>query len=298
MTHRLPISILLVLILFSCSTDSNMTSNKIDWQGHRGARGLFPENTLEAFIGALDYDISTLELDVVVSKDNKVVVSHEPWMSEEICTKANGEEFEDGKSNFNIFEMDYAEIKTFDCGTKAHPRFPEQKKIKTYKPLLSEVIEAVDDFCKKNNREKVAFDIEIKSNANQVGKYFPEPTKYVQLVEAVLANYDMKDRLTLQSFDLNVLKALHEQKTSADISFLVENEEGFEANMDKLNFLPDIYSPYYLYVTKDLVDKVHQKNMRLIPWTVNDEESMSKLMILGVDGIITDYPNKIKNVKN
>jgi len=298
MIHRIPIGIFLVLIMFSCSTDSNMTSKKMDWQGHRGARGLFPENTLEAFIGALEYDITTLELDVVVSKDNKVVVSHEPWMSEEICKHANGEDFEDGRTNFNIFQMDYSEVKAFDCGTKVHPRFPEQKKIKVYKPLLSEVIEAVDDFCKKNNRERVAFDIEIKSNADHVGTYFPEPTKYVQLVESVLANYDMKGRLTLQSFDLNVLKALHEQKTSADISFLVENEEGFEANMEKLNFLPDIYSPYYLFVTKDLVDKVHEKNMKLIPWTVNDEESMTKLMALGVDGIITDYPNKIKNVKN
>ncbi len=298
MTPRISIGVLIVLILFSCSTCSNMVSKKIDWQGHRGARGLFPENTLEAFIGALDYEITTLELDVVVSKDNQVIVSHEPWMSEEICMNPNGEEFEDGKTNFNIYKMNYADIKKFDCGSKVHPRFPDQKKLKTYKPLLSEVIEAVDDFCKKNNRERVAFDIEIKSDSNYVGTYFPEPTKYVQMVEGVLANYDMKNRLTLQSFDLNILEALHQEKTSAAISFLVENEEGFEANLEKLNFLPDIYSPYYLFVTKELVNEVHQKNMKLIPWTVNDKETMLKLKALGVDGIITDYPNKIKNIND
>ena len=292
------IGILFLLFTFSCSINSKMESKKIDWQGHRGARGLYPENTIEAFIGALEFEITTLELDVVVSADNQVVVSHEPWMSHEICSQADGSEIINDKVDFNIYKMNYDEIRTFDCGSKVHPRFPEQKKMKTYKPLLSEVIEKVDAYCAKNNRERVAFDIEIKSEADHVGEFFPEPKKYVELVEAVLSNYDMKGRLTLQSFDINILKELNIQKTQADISFLVENKEGFESNLEKLDFLPDIYSPYYLFVTAELVKEVHDKNMKLIPWTVNEEEAMLKLKSLGVDGIITDYPNKIKNIND
>ena len=288
----------LIVCFVSCTTDINMQTNEFDWQGHRGARGLFPENTIEAFLGALEFEeVTTLELDVVLSADNQVVVSHEPYMSEVICLNENGEEFENGKQ-FNIFKMNYEDIKKFDCGTKIHPKYPQQKKLKTYKPLLSEVIEKVEAYCAKNNRAKVFYDIEIKSHSDHVGTFFEAPKPYVQTVMSLLDNYQILNRVNLQSFDLNILEELHVQKSDNTISFLVENEEGFEANMEKLSFIADIYSPYYLFVTKDLVEKVHYKKMKLIPWTVNEEEEMKKLIALGVDGIITDYPNKIKAVEN
>ena len=269
-----------------------------DRQGHRGARGLFPENTIEAFLGALEFEeVTTLELDVVLSADNQVVVSHEPWMSEVICLDENGEEYEDGKQ-FNIFKMNYEDIRKFDCGTKVHPKYPDQKKLKTYKPLLSEVIQKVEEYCSKNNRSQVAYDIELKSHPEHVGTFFEKPKPYIQTVMQLLKSYKILNRVNLQSFDLNILEELHVQKSDNTVSFLVENEDGFDANMEKLSFIPDIYSPYYLFVTSELIEKVHGKKMKLIPWTVNEVEEMKKLKALGVDGIITDYPNKIKAVND
>ncbi|MFT5385897.1 MAG: glycerophosphoryl diester phosphodiesterase, partial [Saprospiraceae bacterium] len=96
-----------------------------------------------------------------------------------------------------------------------------------------------------------------------------------------------------QSFDPAVMIELNKQAPQVTNAFLVENMEGFEANMAKLDFTPDIYSPYYKFIDTILVTTVHAKNMKLIPWTVNDTEEMKKLIDLGVDGIITDYPDRI-----
>ncbi|HSZ26331.1 MAG TPA: glycerophosphodiester phosphodiesterase family protein, partial [Cytophagaceae bacterium] len=97
--------------------------------GHRGCRGIYPENTLEGFRRAIDLGINSLELDVVVSKDRQLVVSHEPYMNPEICLKPDGSEITPSEEKqYNLYTMTYEEIKKFDCGLKIHPRFPNQKK--------------------------------------------------------------------------------------------------------------------------------------------------------------------------
>lgn len=113
-----------LLILISCCLFT--TAAAFDWQGHRGARGLYPENTINGMKEAMRFPITTLELDVVISKDNAVVVSHEPWMNEEFCLDSKGQTVKDREVNF--YTLTYEEIKTYDCGTKLHPRFPQQKK--------------------------------------------------------------------------------------------------------------------------------------------------------------------------
>ena len=275
-----------------------MEHSTFDWQGHRGARGLYPENSIEAFLGALKYKhVTTLELDVVLSADRKVVVSHEPWMNAVFCLDNAGNSFEDGKQ-YNLFKMTYEEIKQFDCGSKIHPKYPDQEKLKTYKPLLSEVIATLEKHCEEANSPKIAYNIELKSNPEEIGIFYEKPKPYVEFVMEVLKKHDVLDRVTLQSFDTNVIEELHIQKSTNFISYLVENGKAFEVNLEKLSFIPDIYSPYYIFVTNDLVKKVHEKQMKLIPWTVNEIEEMKKLKALGVDGIITDYPNKIKAVED
>src|SRR6188474_3759231 len=102
-----------------------------DIQGHRGCRGLMPENTIPAMIKALDLGVTTLEMDVVISKDNKVVVSHEPWFESEITTKPDGSFIKPGEAmQYNIFQMSYDEVLKYDVGMKTHPRFPQQQKMK------------------------------------------------------------------------------------------------------------------------------------------------------------------------
>ncbi|MFO0414793.1 MAG: glycerophosphodiester phosphodiesterase family protein, partial [Bacteroidota bacterium] len=144
------IGILICTLFFSflsCSPSSKklnqsiMLADQFDLQGHRGCRGLMPENTIPAMLHAMDLGVTTLELDVVISADGKVVVSHEPWMSSEIATKEDGKQvIHAEEKNLNLFRMNYTEIQKFDVGLKPHPRFPDQKKMKVVKPLLTDVI--------------------------------------------------------------------------------------------------------------------------------------------------------------
>lgn len=256
------------------------------WQGHRGARGLFPENTVLAMKEALKFPITTLEMDVIVSKDKKVVVSHEPWMSEEICLTPKGKTVKDRE--YNLYKMNYSEIKKFDCGSKAHPRFAQQKKIKTIKPLLSELLS-------KLKSSKKDFNIEIKSTVEDERDGFqPDYKTMTDLVMTEIKKYLKPDQVTIQSFDWRVLQYLHEKYSDFRLVALRETAFKPEDVVKELGFKPAIFSPSYDMLSKTVVDYFHKENILVIPWTVNNQQHMDELKNIGVDGIITDYPNLIK----
>lgn len=259
---------------------------QVDIQGHRGARGVLPENSLEAFVYALEQGVTTLELDVVVSKDGQLVVSHEPWMSATICQNV-----EEGNEP-NIYKMTYAEVRSFDCGSRGNPRFPDQKKLTTYKPKLSEVFQIVESKRMDDGLPEVWYNIETKSTPEGDGVYHPVPQEFAQLLYNVVAANGMKDRVTIQSFDVRTLQAMKNIDANIPLVLLVSESEdtGLDAKLEELGFVPQAYSPEYTLVDEALVAAVHDKNMKLIPWTVNDSTEMLKLLTLGVDGIITDYP--------
>ena len=260
-----------------------------DWQGHRGCRGLLPENSIPAFLHALSFsDVTTLELDLAVSKDHQLIVSHEPWFNPAICTLPDSANAE---LRYRIYEKTVEEISTIDCGSKGNPRFPEQTKQRTGKPTLDEVVEAVQQAFP--NRE-IRWNIEIKSDKNWDGQLTPPIAEYTRLVLEAVRRLKISSRCTVQSFDVRPLQILHQEAPDLLLTLLVENTAGLEANIRKLGFTPYAYSPYYLMVNKKLVRHCHQKGMKLIPWTVNDVPAMRRLIRLGVDGIITDYPNRIK----
>ena len=289
----------LAIFLFSCSSKHIMIEKNhsvFDWQGHRGCRGLMPENSLPAFLHALTFEeIVTLEMDVCVSKDGKVFVSHEPWMNHEIATKPNGELVSEAESmTINLFQMNYADIRAYDCGTRVHPRFPKQQKIKTFKPLLSEVVDAVKMYCKAYNREMPMFNIELKSDLRGDDIYQPKPAAFAEIVLKEIKKCGIYKDCVLQSFDVRCLQELHEKDHKVFLALLVENQDGLEKNLEYLGFLPDIYSCYYKLLTKEVVDACHEKSMQVIPWTVNTAEDIAEMRRIGVDGIITDYPDLIK----
>ena len=264
---------------------------KIDYQGHRGCRGLMPENTIPAFEKALDY-VTTLELDVVVSKDKKIIVSHEPWMSEIYCSLPSGEPITKSEAKeIKIYKLDYDQIKEFDCGKRGNPKFPEQQKIAVSKPSLKDMVEYIDNYCLENKKELPWYDIEIKSEEAHYGDMQPQPEEYVRLMLEELYDLNIKDRCNLQSFDIKILEAIKAQDSEVIIAYLIDNIQGLNKNLKKLSFKPEIYSPYYKFVTKSMVKKCHSKGIKVIPWTVNDQKAMRKLIEFGVDGIITDYPN-------
>lgn len=251
-----------------------------------------PENTVAAFVHALDFPaVTTLELDVVISKDRQIVVSHEPFFNPEICLKPNGDSLSQKEAMALPFlDLTLAEIQKYDCGSRGNRRFPEQKAQKTHKPTLREVVEAV----RKARPEKPVFwNIEIKSAPEGYGKFVPFPEESVRLVLAEIRALGLEKWATVQSFDAKVMQEIHRVGTGARLSFLCENRFSLEKNLENLGFVPEVYSPYHLLVTRGLVDSCHKKNMKIIPWTVNDTARMRALIHAGVDGIITDYPNRI-----
>ncbi len=269
-----------------------------DWQGHRGARGLVPENTVPSFLKALEFNIRTLEMDAAISQEGKVIISHEPWFSHEISSDSEGKPISDeSEKNYLIHQMTTAEIKAFDVGSRGNERFPAQQKMKIHKPTLEEVVRAVNDFCKKNNQELPYYNIEIKSRPEWDGELSPTPSKFAQILLDEIKQLGIKDKTCIQSFDIRSLLAINDLDQHITTAYLIENINPFEENMDKLDFTPSIYSPYFQLVTQELAEQVHKKGMLLIPWTVNDIPAMQRMVNLKVDGIITDYPNLIEQVK-
>jgi len=288
----------LVLMMLSSVVKAQIYTPKFDVQGHRGARGLRPENTIPAFILALDTGVTTLEMDLAVTKDKQLVVSHEPWMSAAICYDSSGKAYsEKDEKKYNIYQMTYDEVKQFDCGSRGNARFPEQLKMKAVKPLLYDVITATEDHIRSYSRYEVDYNIEIKSDKETDNIFHPSPGEFSELVYNFLDQYLPWDRIVIQSFDFRVLKYWHEKHPEVRLAALIENPNSVDFNLNELGFTPSIYSPDFKLLTRDKVEYMHQKKMRVIPWTVNEIRDMLSLKGMGVDGFITDYPNRARKYK-
>lgn len=265
-----------------------------DKQGHRGCRGLMPENTIPAMLNAIGYGVTTMEMDISITKDKKVILSHEPFFSHEISTKPDGGFIEaKEEKNFNIYQMNYDEVKTFDVGMKPHPRFPKQEKMKVSKPLLSDVIDAVKKDMMTRRRPFPYYNIETKTLPATDNIYHPAPAEFVELLMAVIKEKRIEELTIIQSFDFRTLQYLHKHYPEMKTAMLIENTD--KRNLDEqikaLGFVPTICSPAHQLVNEELIKKCHEKNIKIIPWTVNDKAKIEELKKMGVDGIITDYPD-------
>ena len=264
---------------------------KLDRQGHRGTRGLMPENTIPAMKKALDLGVQTLELDVVISKDNQVVVSHDAYMSADITTKPDGTPVTTAEQkSINLYQLTYAQIRTYDVGSRPHPQFAQQQKFRTYKPLLTELIDSVEAYAKVKNLPLPRYNVEIKMSPETDSVYNPGPAEFVRLVLPI-CQQKLGKRFNIQSFDARPLQLIHQQAPTVALAYLTANARSLAENLQTLGFTPNIYSPYYKTVTSEVVKQCHAQRMQIIPWTVNTKEEIAQLVELGVDGIITDYPN-------
>ncbi|WBL27019.1 glycerophosphodiester phosphodiesterase family protein [Zunongwangia sp. HGR-M22] len=304
----------LAIVAFSCKNKSteksviveNSTENKtentsekkaekiynFDLEGHRGTRGLMPENSIPAFKKALELGVNTLEMDVVITEDKKVLVSHDLWFNRDFCLDSVGKPIAEKDSmSLNIYQHTYAEVQKYDCGSIGNPKFPEQEKQHVTKPLLKDVFAMAENFKAENN-VGFSYNIELKSDPRADNLYHPEPKEFSELVIKTIENSGIpKDRIVLQSFDFRILQYLHEAHPEYRLSALVY-QNGIGENLEKLGFIPAIYSPEYKMISEESIDSLHQKEMKVIPWTVNDTTAMKQLLEWKVDGVITDYPNR------
>jgi glycerophosphoryl diester phosphodiesterase len=291
---------LLVALIFACHASkkvSNQVLPAFDIEGHRGCRGLMPENTIPAMMKALELGVTTLEMDAVITKDKQVILSHEPFFNHEITTSPDGKFVtEQDERNLNIYKMTYAQTQTYDVGLKPHPRFPNQKRLKATKPLLKEVIENVEAYHKLNGGRTVFYNIETKTQPATDGTFHPSPGDFVNTLMGVINGANITDRVIIQSFDFRTLQVLHRRYPAVKTAALVEDfdKRSLDEQLKALGFKPTIYSPHYSLVNKELIAKCHELQIKVIPWTVNYKAKIDELKVLGVDGIITDYPDLLK----
>jgi glycerophosphoryl diester phosphodiesterase len=290
-----------------------------DLQGHRGARGLMPENTLPGFATALAIGVTTLELDLAVTGDAEVVVIHNPRFEPEIARHANGEWLQ--QSSPSIVSMKLKTVKSYDVGRlnpalKYAQRYPEQQALDGIPvPTLGEVFELVN----QSGNQAVRFNIEVKINP-QNPQLTLAPKEFVAAVIKVVLNYQMEERVTVQSFDWRALREVQQLAPEIATSYLTADQrwlsnlqtgisgpspwlDGFD--IDDFDGSAaraikaaggDNWSPYHKEVDTAAIELAHDLGLQVAVWTVNEASRMRELIAMGVDGIITDYPDRLRNV--
>lgn len=250
--------------------------------GHRGSRGTRPENTMAAFREALRAGADVLELDLAVTKDGVVVVSHDPKLEPGLCLGPDGKPGEP----VLIRALTLAEVKRYDCGTLKNPRFPRQVPAPGERvPALAEV------FALAAGSPAVQFNVETK-----IYPAFPEaapaPEEFAAAVVKEVRAAKLTARVIVQSFDRRTLAAVSRLEPGLRTAMLTsDNLVDFAALAAAGQFA--FVSPDHQWVTKDDVAALHAMGVQVAPWTVNDEAGWARVLEMGVDAVITDYPEDL-----
>jgi glycerophosphoryl diester phosphodiesterase len=320
MTPQPPISIQrLTWLRWSCTTAVGLSlwcagaALAFDAQGHRGARGLAPENTLAGFEHALAVGVSTLEFDVVLSAEGVPMVSHDTAPNPDITRDANGEWIKSRGAPF--FTLTLAEIAALDVG-RINPASRYARDFSSQGPSDGERIPslaAVFKRVKALKADHVRFNIELKLNPSRPGES-PAPAEFVRAVLAVIQQHGMASRVTLQSFDWRVLQAARRQAPQLPLSYLSAQLERFDTlnsgewthglRLQDFQDAPSmvaaaggkLWSPNFRDLSQPVLARARALGLQVIPWTVNEIPDMGRLIDWGVDGIITDYPDRLRTV--
>lgn len=258
-----------------------------------------PENTIPSMKQAIDDGANIIEIDIQISKDKQVMVAHDAYINRAFSLLPDGEEIpETDARRYILYQMEYADIRKFDVGLKYHEGFPDQKKIPVHIPLLGELIDSVEAYTRNKGVPAIIYNIEIKSNPEHDGHYQPYPEELIALVMEVVDQKKIANKFYIQSFDVRQIQQVHEHYPGVVTGFLTGNKEAsLEDNLKSIGFQPQIYSPHYSLATPELVKQCQAMGMKFVPWTVNTTEEMKTLLEMGVDGIITDFPNLLNDLK-
>jgi glycerophosphoryl diester phosphodiesterase len=286
----------LILLVIGCSAEHQTQTYDFDLQGHRGARGLLPENTIPGFLKAIDHGVDTIEFDLVVTKDREILISHEPWFHHNISSKPDGIPVTESEAmDFNIFEMTYEETRQFDVGKRGNINFPNQEPMEVTKPLMRDAIHAIEAYVEELGLSPIRYNIETKSNPGQYGLMYPSPNEFAALLYDELSKlhdeYDLFDRIIIQSFDPATLIEFRKLNDQIDQAILVNRDEPMEGFIEELGYTPEIWSPHYRLVSEEVIREANERGMTVLPWTINTVEEMRRQLEMGVPGIITDYPD-------
>jgi glycerophosphoryl diester phosphodiesterase len=283
-----------------------------DLQGHRGARGLAPENTLAGFERTLDIGVTTLELDIHVTSDGVPVITHDPQLNPALTRNASGQWIAEAAPL--VMAMTLAQIQTYDVGrlrpdTRYAQTYPEQKAVDGQRiPSLAQLFERV----KARGDDKVRFNVELKLTPQEPA-ITPPPAQIVQATLEVIRAHGMLQRVNLQSFDWRILREAQRQAPEIPLAALTIRQSNFDNVSDGRwtagitlaehgGSVPrmvkavgaQIWSPFWRELTPDLLREAKALGLKVIPWTVNDPPAIEQMLGWGVDGLITDYPDRAR----
>jgi glycerophosphoryl diester phosphodiesterase len=315
------------LTVLPASASAHSSHRSFDIQAHRGGLGLRVESTLASFGNALRLGVSTLELDVQITEDGQAVVTHDRQVSGRKCvdTAAPGDPELPYVGKY-INTLTLAQVRTLDCGSKTLPDFPGQLAVPGSRmPLLREVF----DLVKRYHADDVKLNIETKVEAGAPSETAPRD-QFVKVTAAEVRAAGFTQRVTIQSFDWGALMLMREVAPElplvalTNIDFLQTGQPGKSPWLGGIDiddfggdpiaaiksFGASAFSPvhgrpqngkvtdpgYQPYVTKDMVAHAHENGIKVIPWTIDDQATQNKLIDDGVDGIITDYPDRLRQV--
>ncbi|MCP5070793.1 MAG: glycerophosphodiester phosphodiesterase [bacterium] len=286
------------------------SSGPIDAQGHRGARGLLPENTLAGFEYALELGVTTLELDLGMTRDGVLVVTHDPRVTPALCTAPDGSPIR--PPGPLVRDLLLAEIQAFDCGSlNPDPaRFPEPPRRAVPGARIPTLVEVLDLEDRHGDRH-MRFNIEVK--VVPASSETPPLEPFVASIVRVLQHRELLTRATLQSFDwqalavgkrleprLRTVALLSDDTLEARwLAGLVPSEhDGILGLLQAADEFVDDFSPNWQILLPRFgrgvpIRPIQEAGFRVVPWTVNEEDTMLRLLSLGVDGIITDYPDRL-----
>ena len=254
-----------------------MTANaapRILVHGHRGARAMRPENTIPAFTYAIDIGADVLEMDVAVTKDNVLVISHDPHINPEICTGPH--------PGVAIHELTLAQLREYDCGALKNPKFPKQQ------PVPGTRIPTLDEVLNLSSRGNIQFNIETKSFPDHP-ELTPPPDVFSRMMLEVIRKHRLEKRVIVQSFDFRTLHAMKRLAPDIRLSALWE---GAARPFDEIAREGEagIISPLFTLVTPEQVKRAHGAKLEVVPWTANTPSDWQKLIDAGSDAIISDDP--------
>lgn len=281
-------------MMISCATKPGSVSAPTrksilpEVHGHRGARWVRPENTMAAFRYAVEEGVDTLELDLHVTRDNVLVITHDPILNRKICLDSKGRVL---RRPVVVRKVTLKKLQSYDCGSLINPSFPRQmtdskESIPTYEALL--------EWLKTEPKAKnVKLNVEAKSNPFKP-TYTPDPKTFALMILEATKRHGFLDRLTLQSFDPRIITVARELEPKVTLSILLEKPSDESLAQIATRLKADIVSPHHEWLTLEDVETAHKNGVRVIPWTVNDEAGWRRMATIGVDGIITDNPKGLK----
>lgn len=249
-----------------------------------------PENSVEGFVHAVSTGANAIELDVHITQDREIAVVHDPIVAEPFYRHPQN------IRKMSIYESPSSLLVQWIFGELPDQKFPRQKKMKTHIPLLQHVVEAVEAYLVDHSLPHICYDIEIKSEPCNYGILQPHPSELCRIIIEKIRSLKISDRCILRSFDFNIIRILHEEYRDYPVCLITENNLSFRINTERLGFMPDFYSPVYTSCTDSDINECKRYGVRILPWTVNEPHLMRKFIELGVDGIVTDYPDILKDM--